>query len=208
MLPFAGESLDIVHPCTDYGFKRAFHVQQVACGFLNTILGISGTEEITQVRFLDKEFPSHELLGRDFIDILCETGKGQRFLIEIQNDFDADYATKAFTELCRLIAHWDAKVIHQKVIEESRKRARASTTYDGVEEFWRDIKMTIVLIVTNKRFSHDQRKERFIDHAAMEPDIINSYRMTHERVPGRPLGDLDARVILVMLGNFNKTEDD
>jgi hypothetical protein len=209
MLPLSGESLDIVHPCTDYGFKRAFHDQQVACGFLNTVLGISGTEEITHVRFLDKELPSHELLGRDFIvDILCETGKGRRFLIEMQNDFRADYATKAFTEFCRLIAHWDAEVIHQEVAEESRKRARASTTYDGVKEFWRDIKTAIVLVVTNKRFSHDQRKERFLDHAVMEPDIINSYRMTHERVPGRPLGDLDARVILVMLGNFNKTEDE
>ena len=134
-------------------------------------------------------------LERDFtVDILCETGKDQRFLIEIHNDFRGDYTTK---------------VIHQRVSEEEEaKLARAGTTYDGVKEFWKDIKTAIVLVVSNKCFSKDQRKERFLDHAVMEPDVINSYRMTHERVQGRPLGDLDARVVLVMLGNFKKTESE
>ncbi len=206
---FTEDSLDIVHPCTDYGFKRAFHDQHVACGFLNTILNLSGEQEIMHVRFLDKELPSQELLGRDFIvDILCETGAGRRFLIEMQNDFRADYATKAFTEFCRLIAHWDAEVIHQEVTEASRKRARASTTYDGVKEFWRDIKTAIVLVITNKCFPVDQQKALFSTYMVMEPEIINTYRMLHENGSGRPLGDLDARVVLVMLSNFKKTESE
>ena len=109
VFPLAGDSLDIVHPCTDYGFKRAFHDIPFACGFLNTVLGLSGTEEIANIRYLEKELPSHAFFGRDFIVvILCETGNGQRFLIEVQNDYRADYASKAFVELCRLVAHWDS----------------------------------------------------------------------------------------------------
>jgi hypothetical protein len=202
-----GQSLDIVHPCTDYGFKRAFQDKQTALGFLNKILGFSGRDAFTKISFLDKEFPSREHLGRDFIvDILCETELGHRFLIEMQNDFYGYYAAKAITEFCRFIAHWDAEVIHQKATEESRKRARTNTTYDGVKKIWKDIKTTIVLVITNKRFPPEQRKTFFSDHTVMEPDIINTYRMMHESVPGRPLCDLDARVVLVMLGNFNKTE--
>lgn len=202
-------SIDIVHPCTDYGFKRAFHDPHVACGFLNTILDLKDQNIITNVRFLDKELPSHEALGRDFIvDILCETQDNRRFLVEMQNDFRADYATKAFTEFCRLIAHWDAETIRQEVTEESRKRARASETYDGTKEFWKDIKTAIVLVVTNKRFPATQHKVLFPGQVLMEPEIINSYRMMHESHAGRFLGDLDARVVLVMLGNFNKSESD
>ena len=203
------QSLNIVHPCTDYGFKRAFHNEVVACGFLNTVLGFSGNEEIQDVIFLDKELPSHEPLGRNFIvDLLCEAKNGRRFLIEMQNDFRADYATKVFTEFCRLIAHWDSKVIDQKVSEETKKRARANATYEGVKEFWNDITTAIVLVVTNKCFSPNEQKVRFPNQAVMEPDIINSYRMTHENIPERTLGDLDARVVLVMLGNFIKKERD
>lgn len=75
-----------------------------------------------------------------------------------------------------------------------------------MKEFWKDIKTVIVLVVTNKRFPEEKRETLFSDQssAVMEPDIINSYRMMHESSPGRPLGDLDARVVLVMLGNFNK----
>ena len=209
VLPLARASLDIVHPCTDYGFKRAFHDIPFACGFLNAVLGLSGTEEITTIRYLDKELPSHAFLGRDFIvDILCETRNDQRFLIEMQNDYGADYASKAFVELCRLVAHWDSEVIHQKVSEESIKLARAGTTYDGVKEFWKDIKTAIVLVVTNKLFSRDQRKNNFLDQTLMKPAVINSYRMTNESVPGQSLCDLDARVVLVMLGNFHKTENE
>jgi hypothetical protein len=124
----------------------------------------------------------------------------------MQNDFRADYATKAFTEFCRLIAHWDAETIHQEVTEENRKRARASETYDGTKEFWKDIKTAIVLVITNKRFPETQHKSLFTGQALMEPEIINSYRMMHESHAGRFLGDLDARVVLVMLGNFNKRE--
>lgn len=58
------------------------------------------------------------------IFILCVTKDGRRFLIEMQNDFCADNATKAFTEFCRLIARWDAEVIHPKKRLGIKKRQR------------------------------------------------------------------------------------
>ena len=201
-------SIDIVHPCTDYGFKRAFHDQHVACGFLNTVLDLHDENAITTVRFLDKELLSHESLRCDFIiDILCNTKGGRRLLIEIQNDFRTYYATKAFTKFCHLIAPLDAEKIHQEITEESRKRARASETYDGTKEFWKDIKTSIVLVITNKRVPPPDFNTLLPVHAIME-EIINSHRMMHETHIGRPLGDLDARVVLVMLGNFTKRESE
>ena len=62
--------------------------------------------------------------------------------------------------------------------------------------------------MTNKCFSPNEQKARFPNQAVMEPDIINSYRMTHENISEPTLGDLDARVVLVMLGNFIKKERD
>lgn len=205
------ENLVIVHPCTDYAFKRAFHEQEVVCGFLNAILGLSREDnnEIMNVSFLDKELPSHSQFGRDFIvDILCETRTGRRFLVEMQNDFRGDYATKAFTEFCRLIAHWDAEVIHQEVTDLARKHARANEKYKGVKKFWKDIKTAIVLVITNKRFPVIRKRLMFPTCSVMEPEVINTYRMMHETKSGRTLGDLDARVVLVMLANFRKDEND
>lgn len=201
-------SLDIVHPCTDYGFKRVFHNQQVVCGFLNSVLELSEQNSIKSVTFLDKELPSSEALGRDYIvDMLCESAGGRRFLIEMQNDFRVNYATKAFTEFCRLIAYWDADTIHQVVTEEFREQFKANETYDGTKEYWKDIKTAITLVITNKQFPNSEKK-LFPHHNFMEPDVINTYRMTHERYPDLALGDLDARVVLVMLGNFQKTESE
>ena len=49
----------------------------------------------------------------------------------MQNGFRDDYETNAFTEFCRLIAHWDAEVIHQEVTDSSRKLACANEIYPG-----------------------------------------------------------------------------
>ncbi len=95
-----------------------------------------------------------------------------------------------------------------RVAESEAERMGTGTTFDGVKKFWKDIQTTIVLVVSNIHFSRNQRKERFPDDAVMELDVINSYRMTHESAQGRPLGDLDARVVLVMLENFKKTESE
>ena len=201
-------SIDIVHPCNDYGFKRAMHQPSVIMGFLNTILHLSEPDLIQSVTYLDKELNSGDPLGRHFtVDVLCESTGGKRFLIEMQNDFRADYTGKAFTEFSRLIAQWDAQIVHQEVNEQTRKRARANETLNTVKEFWKDIHTAITVVITNKRFPEDAYKTQFIMQPLMEPQIINTYRMTHTDHPNRYLGDIDARVVMVMLSHFNKAEE-
>lgn len=203
------EPVEIVHPCTDYGFKRAFKHPSVAMGFLNHILNLQGDDAIKDIQYLNTELQSSDPLGRHFtVDILCQAKNDRRFLLEMQNDFRSDYANKALTELCRLIAHWDAQVVHQKVTEMNRKRARTNSTLDEVKSFWEDIHTAIVVMVTNKVFPAAQTKESQSDEPLMEPEIINSYRLVHERRTSRQLGNIDARAVLVMLGNFKKSEDE
>jgi hypothetical protein len=212
-MPDETQSLDIIHPCTNDGFKRAFHDKNVVLSFLNTILGFSNQDTIKDVHFLDKEFPNLHSSGRDFIvDIVCETQDNRRFLIVIQNDFQhINNVTKAFTEFCDLMKYLDDAIFKQQLsIEEAKymKNTQADINDEELNFLWKDIKTVIVLIISNRRFPGEQRKTLFHDQPVVEPDIINSYRMMHDKVPGRVLSDLDARIVLVMLDNFKKTETD
>ena len=201
-------SIDIVHPCNDYGFKRAMHQPKVVMGFLNTILHLTEPDKILSVTYLDKELNSADPLGRHFtVDVLCESIGGKRFLIEMQNDFRSDYTTKAFTEFSRLISQWDAHIVHQEVNEQTLKKVRANETLESVKEFWKDIHTAITVVITNKRFPEDAHKIHFTTQPLMEPQIINTYRMMHVDHPNRYLGDMDARVVMVMLAHFNKAEE-
>lgn len=204
----SARSIDIVHPCNDYGFKRAMHQPLVIMDFLNTILHLSDADRIQSVTYLDTELRIVDLLGRNFtVDVLCQSKSGKRFLIEMQNDFRADYMNKAFSEFSRLIAQWDAQIVHQEINEETRLKASANKTLNSVKEFWKDIHTAITVVITNKRFPKNTCKTHFSMQTQMEPQVINTYRMTHTDHPNRFLGDIDARVVIVMLANFKKTED-
>ena len=91
VLPDAGHPFEIVNPCTDFGFKKAFHNPMVLMDFLNHILNYQGDYEIVDLSYMDKEFPSLYPLGRDFrVDIVCKTQNDRYFLIEMmQNDYTA-----------------------------------------------------------------------------------------------------------------------
>ena len=67
----------------------------------------------------------------------------------MQNGFRDDYATNAFTEFCRLIAHWDAEVIHQEVTDSQENLHMQTKSILVVKEVWKDIKAAIVLVITN-----------------------------------------------------------
>ena len=74
ILPPPGESFEIVNPCTDFGFKRAFGNPNVLKDFLNHILDYKDGEAIVALSYIDKEFPSLHPLGRDFrVDFVCQT---------------------------------------------------------------------------------------------------------------------------------------
>jgi hypothetical protein len=206
-----------VNPCSDFGFKRAFKDPQVASGFLNTILSLEGEDIISHLEYADQELSSCSPEGRDFrVDVLCRTKKGEWFLLEMQNDYREDYPDKALVEFCRLLGNMD--VMHYQVC--SNPSAHAATyESEGAAAtppkkrlrmdpyFWKSIPKVITLVITNKEFSETKRKERFPDQFLKEPDIINEYTLRHTRVSERRLGNIDARIVLVMLANFTKAEE-
>lgn len=206
-------SIDIVNPCSDFGFKRAFKDPQVAMGFLNTILNLDGESAITELSYVDQELQSRSLYGRDFrVDVLCRTKKEEWFLLEMQNDYREDYPDKALVEFCRLMGNVDAIQYQDCTRSEdhagaaaaappSRKRPRMD------QDFWKSVKSLITLVISNKEFPADKTKERFPDQSLMEPGIVNTYTMRHTEQPERCLGSVDARIVLVMLANFKKGAD-
>ena len=62
-------------------------------------------------------------------------------------------------------------------------------------------------MITNREYAENLFKTNFPAQSVREPDIINTYRMTHSINPNQYLGN-DARVVLVMLSNFHKNEED
>lgn len=200
------QGCEIIHPCTDFGFKRAIKNPDIAAGFINHVLSLKGNDEVKEVTYVDTQLPSTDPLGKNFtVDVLCTTKNG-RFLLEMQNDFRNDYPDKAFVELCRLISQWDSSSVQQVVKEQTRKRARSGETHDVAREFWQDIDRAIVLVITNKSFPSNAFKVSDSSQSQMEPNIVNTYRMLNVDSPKRYLGDMDVRVVLLMLDNFKKDE--
>jgi len=207
VLPQPGESFDIINPCTDFGFKRAFSNSFILIDFLNHILNYQGDNQIAELSYLDKEFQSLDHLGRDFrVDIVCRTKNDRYFLIEMQNDYTEDYADKAHVEFARFLASIDAEKISDLPMGD-RKRRKVGQTDVQAQEFWQKIEEVCVLVLSNKRFNPTVMKQRYTTEAVAEPDIINTYEMRHTAYPNRHLGTLDTKIVLVMLANFNKTAD-
>lgn len=207
ILPEAGQPFAIVNPCTDFGFKKAFCNPIVLIDFLNHILDYRDGNQIVELSYMNKEFPSLDPLGRDFrVDIVCRTQSERYFLIEMQNDYTADYADKSYVEFARFLAGIDGEKIHDLSMGE-RKRRRIGETDIQAQEFWKKIEEVCTLVISNKRFGPEVRKEKYTDEAVAEPDVINTYEMRNTAHSNRHLGNLDAKVVLVMLANFNKTED-
>jgi hypothetical protein len=203
------QPFEIIHPCTDYGFKRVMQQPHIATGFINHILDLKGAEAVRNVTYIDPYLPSLDPLGRHFtVDVICSTEKG-KFLLEMQNNFREDYPDKAFIELCRLVSNWDRDIVRQKLAcADDRKALRAGEKHDGTGDFWKSINRAIVLVVSNREFKPGARKSSHATTSQMEPEVINNYRMTHIEHPNRYLGDIDARVVLLMLGNFKTKEKD
>lgn len=193
----------------DFGFKRVMKKPEVVIGFLNTILHISEADRIQSVTYLNTELNSGVPLGRDFIvDILCQSINDKHYLIEIHNDFRIDYTNKALFELSRLITQWDNYIVHQEVREEIFKKAkRDNDSLQGVKTNWKGSHAAITVMITNREYGENVFKTNFPAQSIREPEIINTYRMTHSIHPDQYLGN-DARVVLVMLSNFHKNEED
>jgi hypothetical protein len=206
VLPEAAHSFEIVNPCTDFGFKKAFHNPVVLIDFLNHILDYQGDHQIVELSYMDKEFPSLDPLGRDFrVDIACRTQNDRYFLVEMQNDYTEDYADKAYVEFARFLSRIDGEKIHDLSIGD-RKRRRIGQTDVEAQNFWQKIEEVCTLVISNKRITLN--KTLYPEETIAEPEVINIYEMRNVVYPTRHLGNLDAKVVLVMLANFHKTEDE
>jgi hypothetical protein len=146
--------------------------------------------------------------GRDFcVDVVCRTESGKYFLIEMQNDSTTGYADKSYVEFARFLAGIDGNMIDDSSLEKDRKRLRVGGKHVAAKDFWTKIGEICTIVISNKKYSPEARKEKYPDETAAEPDVINTYEMRHVAHSKRHLGKLDAKIVLVMLANFNKTED-
>ena len=205
--------VEIMNPCTDFAFKLAFSDPEILIPFLNDILDFNGDAAISQVTYLDPNFPSTSILGRHFTsDLLCSTSCRKYILIEMQNDFNDDYSDKALLELCRLTSRVDTFKIRQALQNrglpahhlQSRDAEAKSRENCGIGNVWKEIDSSIALVITNKQISSDHMKKRFQQVPVMEPNVVNTYEMLHIEDHTRRLGDIQFKVVLVMLANFRK----
>ena len=202
------EDFDIVHPCTDFGFKRAFHDEIVLSGFLNSLWNLQGNDIIVGIQYLDAGLPSDDWIGRHFtVDIRCKTKAGEHYLIEMQNDYHGNYTDKAHVEHCRMIGRIDTTST-MNVEDEDREMMSASSTCDEAKSFWRSISAVRTVVITNKSQTSTRRKQHFEEELTAEPEIVNTYSMRHDEHLERHLGDIKSTVTLVMLDLFKKGEEE
>jgi predicted transposase/invertase (TIGR01784 family) len=94
------------------------------------------------------------------------------------------------------------------VSEEICKKARRDNdSLQGVKTNWKGSHAAITVMITNREYGENVFKTNFPAQSIREPEIINTYRMTHSINPDQYLGN-DARVVLVMLSNFHKNEEE
>lgn len=95
-----------INPFTDIGFKRIFGQEMskpLLLDFLNNLL--KGEITITNIKFLDKEQPAEYSGDRSLIyDIFCETDKGERIIVEMQNKEQPNFADRCLYYFSQAIA--------------------------------------------------------------------------------------------------------
>lgn len=86
-----------IKPTTDFGFKKLFGTElnkDLLMSFLNALF--EGEKEISDVRYLDKEFlGAHREDRRAILDIYCEDVNGEKFIVEMQNVYQQFYADRS-----------------------------------------------------------------------------------------------------------------
>ena len=168
--------------------------ETVAKGFLRVVLEL----EVDTITYLDTSLPSTSPSGRDFtVDVLCDLSDGRQVLLEMQNDYRRDYSQKALVELSRLIGQWDTKSSTAQADDSHR-----GSVLQGTESFWKNIHQVIVLVITNKEFSHSATKQHFNGESLVEPEIINTYRLMHDKHAQRHYGDVDVADCVINTRQF------
>lgn len=180
----------------------------VLIDFLNHILDFQDSQRIIELIYTDTEIPSSDALGRNFtVDIICQTEDNRYFLLEMQNDYSPDYTDKVFFEFGRYLGGIDAEKLSD-ISTDDRKRRRIGEKDVEAKDFWQKVEKVFFLVISNKRFEIGKMKSFFSDEEISEPDVINTYEMLNTTRPARHLGNLKAKVILIMLANFQKEADE
>jgi len=105
-----------INPFTDFGFKRLFGTEfnkDLLIDFLNQVLG--EREHIRDLSYLNTEQQGRSEKDRKAVyDLYCENGKGEKFIIEVQNanhlyfkDRSIYYATFPLREQAQKGGQWD-----------------------------------------------------------------------------------------------------
>ena len=178
VLPEAGQPFEIVNPCTDFGFKKAFYNPVVLIDFLNHILDYQEAHQIVELSYMDKEFPSLDSLSRDFrVDIVCKTRNDRYFLVEMLIDYTADHADKAYVEFTRFLSRIHGEKVHDLSMGD-RKRRRIGQTDVDAQDFWQKIEEVCTLVISNKRFNPEAKKEKYRDENCSHIQIyLYKYRI-------------------------------
>jgi hypothetical protein len=194
------KSIEIVHPCTDFMFRKLFSEPQFAIGFLNAVMKkslVTGHEIITSVQLIEREMLSNIDNTSVIVDVRCVTNKNRHFLIEMQNDFREHYYMRMVVDHSASIIELNNVLKKQALQKVSDKFAVRST---ALRNMWNDIDGIFSIVVTNKRLA--DKKDRYRDESWMEPDLINPYELRHTGHLSRHFGDMPSQVIVFSLANF------
>lgn len=92
-----------IDPMTDPGFKKIFGSEEskvYLIDFLNSLLG----KGIMDITYMDKEIPATAVEEKGTVyDILCSTGDGERFILEMQVRFQDFYMERTLYYICRSV---------------------------------------------------------------------------------------------------------
>lgn len=86
-----------INPYTDFGFKKLFGSElnkELLISFLNALL--EGEQEIAELRYLSSEqLGANQESRRAIFDVYCESTKGEKFIVEMQNVFQQFYKDRS-----------------------------------------------------------------------------------------------------------------
>ena len=115
---------EYIDPISDVGFKLLFGREKISepvlMDFLNAILGNSGPNRITSLKYLNSERQSDWNKGKGIrYDILCETASKERYIVEMQKASQPNFIDRATYYVARGVAE-----------QGSRGKARKDTGWD------------------------------------------------------------------------------
>lgn len=97
-----------VDPKNDVAFKKLFgddEHKSITINFLNSMLNLSGDEEIKKIEFLKSEVLPEHLLGKKiYLDVFCTNASDKQFIIEMQSVNEFDFIKRSQVYAARVLS--------------------------------------------------------------------------------------------------------